>query len=175
MATKDYDLLMINEENNIEEMYLTFNVGNEEYAVNISHVTEIVGMQKVSEVPDVPEFIKGVINLRGKVIPVMDVRLRFGLPWKEYNDRTTIIVLELEDIATGLIVDQVNEVLEISKENIDPPPRWHDTSKKSVIKGLGKREDSVCIILDVVCLLSEEHIQLDLSEEAMAAISKETV
>ncbi len=167
------DLLNINEENNIEDMYLTFNVRNEEYAVNISYVTEIVGMQKISEVPDVPEFIKGVINLRGKVIPLMDVRLRFGLPWQDYNDRTTIIVLEVDNVSTGLVVDQVNEVLEISKENIDPPPRWHGTSEQSIISALGKREDSVCIILDVIRLLSDEKIRIELPEDIMATISQE--
>jgi len=86
-------------------MSLTFDVQDEECAVNIAYVTEIVGLQRISEVPDVPPFIKGVINLRGKVIPVMDMRLRFGPPWRGYGDRTTVIVLELEDVPTGLVVD----------------------------------------------------------------------
>ena len=87
--------LTFNEENNIDDMYLTFAVAGEEYAVGIGFVTEIVGMQKVMEVPDVPHFIRGVINLRGKVIPVMDVRRRFGMPETTYTERTVIIVLDI--------------------------------------------------------------------------------
>ena len=141
-------------EDNIDNTYLTFSVEQEQYAVNIAHVTEIVGMQKISEVPDVPEFIKGVTNLRGQVIPVMDMRLRFNLPWRDYDDRTTIIVLELDNSPTGLIVERVTEVLDIQPGQIDPPPRWHKGGNQGVIRGLGKTEDSVNIILDVRRLLN---------------------
>jgi len=140
MSDINTELAVTNDDNNIEDMYLTFGVEAEEYAVNIGYVTEIVGMQKISEVPDVPTFIKGVINLRGKVIPVMDVRLRFGLPWLDYSDRTTIIVLDHDNTSTGLVVDRVNEVLDIAKDNIDPPPRWQSSGDSGVIMGLGKTE-----------------------------------
>ena len=169
MAEIDSDLLAINEADDIENMYLTFDVQNEEYAVNIAYVTEIVGLQKVSEVPDVPPFIKGVINLRGKVIPVMDMRLRFGLPRREYGDRTTIIVLEMDDVPTGLVVDQVTDVISVPPESIAPPPRWQGTDEQGVIKGLGKREDGVSIILDVPRLLSGRNARLDLSTEVLVA------
>ena len=164
MAERDYDLLAINEADDIENMYLTFDVQDEEYAVNLAYVTVIVGLQRISEVPDVPEFIKGVINLRGKVIPVMDMRLRFGLPWREYSDRTPIIVLESDDVPTGLVVDQVTDVVSMLPESIVSPPRWRDAEEPqvTVIKGLGKRDDSVSIILDVPHLLSAQSVRSDL-------------
>ena len=169
MSERDTDLLAINEADDIENMYLTFDVQDEEYAVNIAYVTEIVGLQRISEVPDVPPFIKGVINLRGKVIPVMDMRLRFGLPWREYGDRTTVIVLELDDAPTGLVVDQVTDVLSLSPESITPPPRWRgaDEEGDTIIQGLGRRDDGVSIILDVPRLLSAPDICLALSPEAL--------
>ena len=172
MAERDRDLLAISEADDVENMYLTFDVQDEEYAVNIGYVTEIVGLPRISEVPDVPEFIKGVINLRGKVIPVMDMRLRFGLPWQEYGDRTTVIVLDLDGVPTGLVVDQVTDVLTMSPESIAPPPRWQgaDAQQVTVVKGLGRRDDGVSIILDVERLLSaydyDQDVRLDLPLEA---------
>jgi purine-binding chemotaxis protein CheW len=177
MSERERDLLAINEADDIENMYLTFDVQGEEYAVNIGYVTEIVGLQRVSEVPDVPAFIKGVINLRGQVIPVMDMRLRFGLPWREYGDRTTVIVLEMDGVPTGLVVDQVTDVLSMLPESIATPPRWHggDEQEDTVIKGLGRRDNvgsddpGVSIILDVPRLLSVQGVRLDLLPEALAA------
>jgi purine-binding chemotaxis protein CheW len=179
MSGIDRDLLAINEADDIENMYLTFDVQDEEYAVNIAYVTEIVGLQRISEVPDVPEYIKGVINLRGKVISVMDMRLRFGLPWREYDDRTPIIVLELDDPSTGsgqvpigLVVDQVTDVISLSPESIALPPRWKgaDEQESTVIKGLGKRDDGVSIILDVPRLLSAQDVRLGLSPKVDEAL-----
>jgi purine-binding chemotaxis protein CheW len=166
MAERDNDLFAISEVDDIENMYLTFEVQDEEYAVNIAYVTEIVGMQRISEVPDVPEFIKGVINLRGKVIPLMDMRLRFGMPWREYSERTAIIVLEMEDVPTGLVVDRVTDVLSISPGSI-APPRWQGGNGDSVVKGLGKRDDAVSVILDVPRLLSARDVHLELPSEAL--------
>jgi purine-binding chemotaxis protein CheW len=166
MAERDSDLFSIREVDDIENMYLTFELQEEEYAVNIAYVTEIVGMQRISEVPDVPEFIKGVINLRGKVIPLMDMRLRFGMPWREYSERTTIIVLEMEDVPTGLVVDRVTDVLSIPPGSI-APPRWQGGDGDLVVKGLGKRDNAVSVILDVPRLLSARDIHLDLSPEAL--------
>lgn len=155
------NLFLDNGDENIDNTYLTFGVAEENYAVNIAHVIEIVGVQKISEVPDVPHFIKGVTNLRGQVIPVMDMRLRFNLPWRDYDDRTTIIVLELDNVSTGLVVDRVNEVLDIQPRQIDPPPRWHNRGDKGVIMGLGKTDDSVNIILDVRRLLDGAELNLE--------------
>ncbi|MDY7076496.1 MAG: chemotaxis protein CheW [Chloroflexota bacterium] len=141
----------------------------EEYAVNIGYVTEIVGVQRISEVPDVPGYIKGVINLRGKVIPVMDVRLRFGLDWREYGDRTAVIVLGLDGVPAGLVVDQVTGVLTMPPESIASPPRWRGDGEESVVKGLDRRDDGVSIILDVERLLSTQDVRLDLSGEVAVA------
>jgi len=162
------NLLTDIDEANIENTYLIFGVQEENYAVNIAHVIEIVGMQKISGVPDVPDFIKGVTNLRGQVIPVMDIRLRFNLPWRDYDDRTTIIVLELDGASTGLVVDRVNEVLDIQPEQIDPPPGWRNGGNGEVIKGLGKTDDSVNIILDVRHLLNAEKSRQNLPQLALA-------
>lgn len=167
MAERDNDLFAISEVDDIENMYLTFEVQDEEYAVNIAYVVEIVGMQRISEVPDVPGFIKGVINLRGKVIPVMDMRLRFGLPWHEYGERTTIIVMEMDDVPTGLVVDRVTDVLTMAPDTIAPPRHWKDDGEDSVVKGLGKRDDGVSIILDVPRLLSARDVRLDLPSEVV--------
>lgn len=153
--------LVFNDENNIDDMYLTFALGSEEYGIGIGFVTEIVGMQKVMEVPDVPAFIKGVINLRGKVIPVMDVRLRFGMDEKAYSERTVIIVLDIDNIPIGLVVDAVSEVMEISEANIDQPPQFGgNRDGKGVIRGLGKQGDRVAIILDTRRLVSDQHFDI---------------
>lgn len=165
--------LAFNDEDNIEDMYLTFGVGGEEYGISIAFVTEIVGMQRVMEVPDVPRFIKGVINLRGKVIPVMDVRLRFGMEERAYTERTVIIVLDIDNVPIGLVVDNVSEVLEIPAANIDQPPRFGaNRDGKGVIRGLGKAGERVAILLDIQQLVSAQvadlHLDLKGVREAAA-------
>ncbi|CAJ0853181.1 hypothetical protein AMST5_00622 [freshwater sediment metagenome] len=142
--------LIFNEENNIEDMFLTFGVAGEEYGLGIAFVTEIVGMQRVMQVPDVPKFIKGVINLRGKVIPVMDVRCRFEMPEKPYTERTVIIVLDVDSVPIGLVVDNVSDVLEIPPSHIDPAPKFNSSrTQESLIRGLGKSGDRVAVLLDI--------------------------
>ena len=146
-------LIIGQDEENLENMYLIFNVKEEAYGVSIGVVTEIVGMQRIVEVPDVPAYIKGVINLRGQVIPVMDVRLRFAMPEQAYDDRTVIIVLEDNDIKTGLIVDGVSDVQELVDEDVSPPPRKELSNDKGLIKGIGQTDDQVYFLLDVEKLL----------------------
>ncbi len=159
--------LAFNEENNIDDMYLTFTVGGEEYGIGIGYVTEIVGMQKVMEVPDVPAFIKGVINLRGKVIPVMDVRLRFAMEWKAYTERSVIIVLDVDGVPIGLAVDAVSDVREIPPSNIDNPPQFGNSRDgKGIIRGLGKQEDKVAILLHTTRLVSETALDLHVETQA---------
>ena len=109
---------------------------------------EIVGLQKITEVPDMPDFIKGVINLRGSVIPVMDVRLRFGLPERDFDERTCLIVVKVDEVTTALVVDRVNEVSEIPAAKIEPAPRAGNWKSK-YIKGMGKVDDSVKILLSM--------------------------
>lgn len=141
------------EEDSMKDRYLTFRVGNENYGIEICCVTEIVSMQKVTEVPDMPDFVKGVINLRGQVIPVIDVRTRFGLPVQEYDDRTCSIVVNLETMIVGLIVDSVDEVLFIPEANVSPAPMMGDSDECNYINGMGRVEGGVKILLDVRKLL----------------------
>ncbi len=156
MAEENEGELTFNEENNIDDMYLTFTVAGEEYGIGIGYVTEIVGMQKVMEVPDVPSFIKGVINLRGKVIPVMDVRLRFSMDWKPYTERSVIIVLDVDGVPIGLAVDAVSDVREIPAANIDNPPQFGSNREgKGIIRGLGKKDDKVAILIHTPRLVSD--------------------
>jgi len=147
------------EEDTMEGKYLTFPLGDEEYGLEIRHVTEIVGILRITVVPDMPSFVRGVINLRGKVIPVMDVRIRFGLGQKSYDDHTCIVVVNLSGVAVGLIFDTVSEVLSISDDQIDPPPAVRKGESSRFIKGLGKIGESVKILLDVQKLLYDEEIR----------------
>ena len=94
--------------------FMTFQVGQETYGIEIRYVIEIVGLQPLTIMPEMPEYIKGIINLRGRVIPVMDIRLRFGMQWREYDDRTCIIVVDINDVPMGLVIDSVSEVITIS-------------------------------------------------------------
>ncbi len=146
------------DEDSQKDKFLTFRIASEEYAIPIGHVIEIVGIQKITEVPDMPDFVKGVINLRGKVIPVMDVRLRFRLESIPYNDRTCVVVVSVGDVDIGLVVDAVSEVVNITEDNISPPPRFSSASSSRYVAGMGKIGDSVKIILDVTKLLRNEEI-----------------
>lgn len=138
--------------------YLTFSLGEEFYGVDIMFVTEIVGLQPINMVPELPSFVKGVINLRGDIIPVMDARLKFKKAEIEYNDRTCIIVIEVREMSIGLVVDAVNEVLTINQENVVPPPRMFGRGRR-YIQSIGKKEDLVILILSCDELLNEDEIE----------------
>lgn len=139
-----------------EGKFLTFVLNREEFGFEIRYVTEIVGIQTITEVPDMPDFVRGVINLRGKVIPVMDVRLRFGITPREYDDRTCIIVINVKEQVVGLIVDTVSEVLDIPKAEIDPTPDLRRDRGNRFILGMGKVGDKVKMLLNVEKLLWDE-------------------
>lgn len=132
---------------------LTFSLGAEGYGVSILKVKEIIGMMDITPIPRTPEFIKGVINLRGKIIPVMDLRIKFGMDAQEYNERTCIIVAEVlmngVQKLLGVVVDMVSEVVTISDEQIEPPPEYGTNLEHSSILGIGKIKDRVVIILDI--------------------------
>ncbi len=151
------------EEDTQKGRYLTFSLGDESYGIEIKYVTEIIGIQTITEIPELPEYIKGVINLRGKIIPVMDVRLRFRKEPKEYNDRTCIIVVDINDISIGLIVDSVSEVLTIPDEDIVEPPKMNKSFSNRYIKNIGKVGNDVKLLLDCEKLLTEDELE-DLSE-----------
>ena len=143
-----------------ENKFLMCKIGNETYGIDIQHVTDIIEMQKITEVPDMPEYVRGVINLRGNVIPVIDFRLRFGMEWKEFDDRTVITVVNIKDYSIGFIVDTATEVVDIPEKNIDPPPSFQEGGgKQKYIAGLGKLEDQVIILLDMQKLVGQEEIE----------------
>jgi purine-binding chemotaxis protein CheW len=146
------------EEDTLKGRYLTFSLGNESYGIEIRYVTEIIGIQPITEVPELPDYVKGIINLRGKIIPVMDVRLRFRKQFREYNDRTCIIVIDIQAISIGLIVDSVSEVIAIPDNEIVAPP---DVSREGsrFISGIGKVSNEVKLILDCDKLLNEQEMQ----------------
>jgi len=133
--------------------YLTFSLEQEEYGIAIVKVKEITQMLNVTPVPHTPNYVKGVVNLRGKVIPVMDLRVRFNMPEIEYTDRTCIIVVEIysddELIQVGNVVDSVTEVLNVTQENIDETPTFGTKVDTEFILGLANIEGSVKILLDV--------------------------
>jgi purine-binding chemotaxis protein CheW len=151
---------MINENVEMDEdtqkgKYLTFVLDSESYGIGINNVTEIIGIQPITLVPELPSYIKGIINLRGKIIPVMDVRLRFKKNFREYNDRTCIVVVDINELSIGLIVDSVSEVVIIQDENIVPPPNLNKVSNK-YISGIGKIDKEVKLILDCDKLINYE-------------------
>ena len=156
MSALEENMISEDTDDNLDLMHLIFSVQEESYGVQIGYVTEIVGLQKIISVPDVPNHVKGVINLRGQVIPVMDVRLRFSMDTMSYTDRTVIIVIENKNTKTGLVVDGVNDVLEISEDQISEPPKNQTNKEQPLISGVGQASEKVIFLLDVINLLSEE-------------------
>ncbi len=149
---------LFEEEDTQKGKFLTFSLDNESYGIEILYVTEIVGIQPITEVPELPIYIKGIINLRGKIIPVMDVRLRFKKSPVDYIDRTCIVVIDIKEISIGMIVDNVAEVLSIPEHDIVPPPDINKAGKK-YIKGIGKTSSEVILILDCEKLLDDEEAE----------------
>jgi len=147
------------DEDTLANMYLTFHLGGEDYGIEIRYVTEIVGMQKITEVPDMPGFVKGVVNLRGQVIPVMDVRIRFGMNSKEYDERTCIVVVKIGEAQIGLVVDTVNEVRTIPEKEISAPPKVANNDSATYNQGMGKVGDDVVILLDGGSLIGEAELE----------------
>lgn len=150
---------LLEQEDTQKGRFLTFALSNESYGIEIRYVTEIIGIQPITEVPELPEYIKGIINLRGKIIPVMDVRLRFKKEFREYNDRTCIIVIDVQDMSIGLIIDSVSEVISIPDREIVPPPEISKVGNK-FIEGVGKVGNQVKLLLDCEKLLKEEDIEV---------------
>ena len=150
--------------------YLTFKLAGEEYGVEILKVREINGLMNITAVPQMPPYMKGVINLRGKVLPAIDLRMRFGLPVAEYTDQTCIIVVDVGQ-EIGILVDTVSEVLDIAADDIDQAPMLGVAVDTSFILGLGKVGDAVKILLDIDQVLSV----VELNNAAVAAASAQTV
>jgi purine-binding chemotaxis protein CheW len=145
-----------------EGKYLTFSMADEEYGIGILKIKEIIGMMPVTTVPQTPKFVKGVINLRGKVIPVIDLRLRFGMESIDYTERTCIIVVEIKGAAgtvqIGIVVDSVSEVLNIKGEDVEETPTFGAKLNTDYILGMAKIEGNVKILFDIDRVLSTEEI-----------------
>jgi len=145
-----------------EGKYLTFTLANEEYGIGILKIREIIGMMPITSVPRTPEFVKGVINLRGKVIPVMDLRLRFEMEEMEYTERTCIIVVEIErqagTVQIGAVVDSVSEVLNVGGTDIEETPSFGTKLDTEYILGMAKIEGGVKILLDIDEVLNDEEV-----------------
>jgi purine-binding chemotaxis protein CheW len=139
--------------------YVTFCLGEEEYGVDILKVQEIIGITPVTKVPYLPDFIKGVINLRGIVVPIVDLRLRFRLPVAEYTDRTCVVIVKVDERVVGMIVDSVSEVMEISEAMIDPAPAFGHGVRTDFIEGMGKVEERLVLLLNIEKLFTEDEMQ----------------
>ena len=144
--------------------YLTFSMADEEYGIGILKIKEIIGMMPITTVPQTPEFVKGVINLRGKVIPVIDLRLRFGMDDIDYTERTCIIVVEINGSAgtvqVGIVVDAVSEVLNVKGDDVEDTPTFGTKLNTDYIQGMAKMEGGVKILLDIDRVLSGEEMEL---------------
>ncbi|NDV27993.1 chemotaxis protein CheW [Desulfovibrio sp. JC010] len=135
---------------------VTFSIGEEEFGVDILKVQEIIRTMEITKVPRAPQFVEGVINLRGKVIPIIDLRSKFGLQFREHDQHTRIIVIEINDMIVGFVVDSVSEVLRIPASTVEPPPPVVSGLESEYISGVGKLEDRLLILLDLNRLLSSE-------------------
>ncbi len=160
MASVLEDNLEFENEDTQKGRFLTFTLGKEDYGIEIKYVTEIIGIQPITQVPELPDYLKGIINLRGKIIPVMDVRLRFRKEPLNYTDRTCIIVIDINDTSIGLIVDTVSEVASIDDEDIMPPPNSKTGFNNKYVKGIGKLGNEVKLLLDCGKILSEDETEL---------------
>ncbi|MDL2227110.1 chemotaxis protein CheW [Deltaproteobacteria bacterium OttesenSCG-928-M10] len=146
-----------------EGKFLTFSLAGEEYGISILKVREIIGMMPIRTVPQTPGFVKGVINLRGKVIPVMSLRLKFGMEEVDYTEKTSIIVVDVSSAAEkmihiGIVVDFVSEVINVRSSDVEPAPAFGDTLNTDYILGLAKINSSVKILLDIDRVLSVEEL-----------------
>lgn len=166
MNVEVQDMVDIEEAERDQELIqlVTFSIGEEEFGVNILHVQEIIRTMEITNVPRAPEFVEGVINLRGKVIPIVDMRNRFGLEDKEHDKYTRIIVIEIDMIIVGFVVDAVSEVLRIPANSVQPPPPVVAGMDSDYIDGVGKLEDRLLILLDLDSLLDNQE------KEALAGV-----
>ena len=142
--------------------YLTFKIDEVDYGIEISYVTEIImeiiEMYPITDVPEVPAYIKGIINLRGKIVPVMDVRTRFSRPIIPYDDRTCVIVVDAENTSIGLIVDTVCGVLDIGNEQITEPAEKQAGYGNRYIRGIGKTPEGIKMLLDLESLVGDKSL-----------------
>lgn len=158
---QDYEKEILNDldEDTLKDRYLTFYTNNQLFGILISEVVQIVGIQEITAVPEFPSYAKGVINLRGTIIPIIDVRLRLRKDEIEYNERTCIIVTNINDAYIGFIVDSVNEVTNIYKENISNPPQIGADYINTYITGIAKLNNSIVLLIDLKKILNEKELE----------------
>lgn len=166
MTYKEMELV---EEDTLRGKFITFAVDKETYGIEIRFVTEIVGLQNINKLPEVPEHIKGIINLRGKIIPVVDMRLKFKKQPAEYTDRTCILVIDTGELSAGLIVDEVSEVISIDDKDISPPPNRGTGVNCRYLMGIGKAGSEVKLLLDCEKLFNVEETDV-ITETVMQAV-----
>jgi purine-binding chemotaxis protein CheW len=144
------------------ESYLTFKLDDELYAANVNNVISIIELTKITKVPRTPDFIKGVINLRGTVLPIIDMKIKFGLPPTEFTSNTSILVLDIqidnELVKLGAIVDSVQEVLEISQNDILPAPSFGSNYQSEFVEGMYKNDDAFILILNIGRIFTEDEL-----------------
>ncbi len=161
---EDYiDDMQPGSDGSLKGKYLTFFIGKEMYGIDISYVTEIVGIQEITKMPDMPDYIKGIINLRGIIVPLIDIRLRFSMEEKEYDDRTCIVVVDFAGTSIGLIVDSVSEVIDLSETSIVDLPHNSIGLSNRYIKNIGKLDSNVILLIDCEKLLTDDEFE-DISE-----------
>jgi len=144
----------------IQDKYLTFWTEQQLFGIPIADVVQIVGIQHITEIPDFPAYAKGIINLRGNIIPVIDMRSRFHKPEIDYNERTCIIVTSIQQHSVGLIVDAVDEVTDIPDKAIALPPKINQDAKDSFLTGIGNLDQKIILLLDTGKILSENEYEL---------------
>ena len=150
---------LVKEENSTtSSRYLTFIIEKEQYGIDIGSVIEIIGMQKITQVPEQPDYVNGVINLRGKITPTIDIRTRFKKERIEYDERTCIIVLDINTILVGVIVDRVSEVNTISHDTISEPPAFNADFSNRFVRGIARVEEEIIILVNIDKLLSENEL-----------------
>lgn len=136
-------------EDDLNGKYLTFFIGEKSYGVELMHVLEIISIQSVTTVPSTPVYVKGIINLRGRIVPVIDVRLKFGMEERAYDERTCIVVLNIDEMYVGLIVDQVSEVISFDGEALAALPEVGNANSSQYVKSIAKAKD--CLVLNLDC------------------------
>lgn len=141
-----------------EAKFVIFKLDTEEYGMDILRVQGIERMLPITRVPKTPDFVEGVCNLRGSIVPIIDLRQRFNIPKKQQDDNTRIIVVSLEDVRVGLIVDAANDVITVNSENIEPTPSVIDSIDNKFISGVAKVQDRLIIILDLFKVLNKDEI-----------------
>ncbi|HMV43245.1 MAG TPA: chemotaxis protein CheW [Leptospiraceae bacterium] len=144
----------------MENLYIIFFIDGREYGIEIRYLIEIIAFQPITYVPNLPNYVKGVINLRGKIIPVIDVRLRFGLPAIEYTEFTCILIMSFNNLSAGLIVDGVKEVLKIPSDSIEPSPGFEEADMERFIDSIGKAGDTLKILINLNKFIHEKDVKI---------------